>query len=129
MQVKKNNFIKEVIKVVCNLCAQVFNAASDIDLERVFGINYSQMEVVIKKIVDALPDYIFDRAYDYQLEEIKNICAREFIFFQLQERWNQPRYQEDLANFIAIFSRDIQQRLTCIQNFKSTTKEEKGDAG
>ena len=108
MQQRKAIFAKEVMQTVCHLCSQVFNAISDVDLERRFGISCQQMEIVIQKIIDALPYYIFDRAYPHQLEEIKNICAREFIFFQVQEKCNDPSYQEDLSKFINIFCRDIE---------------------
>ena len=44
-------------------------------------------------------------------EEIKTICAREFIFFQTQEKYSDPQYEVNLKNFIRIFIRDLQRKM------------------
>ena len=111
MSAKKLEFTHDVMHLINEICAVAFNIKSDEQLEKVFGINKAQMEAVVWKIISGLPDYIFERIYPRLLDEIKNICALEFIFFQVQEKWNDPRYQEDLSNFICIFSRDIQHRI------------------
>jgi len=122
MQSRKLKLTDDVIRVVRDICSVVFNISSDEQLEKGLGINHEQLEVVIKKIVNALPDNFFERVY--LLDEIKNICAREFVFFQVQEKWNDPRYEEDLANFICIFTRDMEQRFDTYKNYKSKMKEE-----
>lgn len=124
MDSKKLDFINDVIRVVRDLCEVVFNIKSSSQLESVFGITCEQMDIVINRIIDALPNHFFDHLYPQILEEIKCICAREFIFFQVQEKWSDPRYQEDLANFIHIFSRDIQQKVDQYKNYKSIMREE-----
>src|SRR3990167_6939295 len=112
MDAKKLQFADDVIHIIRDLCSVVFNIQSEDQLNKVFGITHEQLETVIKKIINALPDHMFYQLYPKILNEVKNICAREFIFFQVQERWNDPHYQEDLSNFICIFSRDIQQKIS-----------------
>lgn len=123
MNQKKLDFSREVVRTVCDLCAVVFNINSNEQLEKVFGISHQQLETVINKIIDALPDHIFIANSKMALDEIKNICAREFVFFQAQERWGDQDYQQDLANFIHIFSRDIEKQ-TSIKNYQTSMKEE-----
>jgi hypothetical protein len=109
MHPQKLAFSDDVIRVVHDVCKLVFNLQSDAEITRVFGLTHEQMTSVIQKIITELPDAIFTQKTP-QLEEIKHIFAREFIFFQVQERLDNPHYEEDLNRFIAIFSRDIQQR-------------------
>ncbi|TAK78478.1 MAG: hypothetical protein EPO11_01245 [Gammaproteobacteria bacterium] len=58
------------------------------------------------------------------MEEIKNICAREFIFFQVQEKGNEKHYQEDLTKFIEIFKRDMEQRIKAKEGNTSKIRED-----
>ena len=109
MNTRKIEFTNDVVSIVCNICTTLFNVTSDDQLCNVFGLTRTQMEEVLNRLVDTLPDGIFN--HTALTEEIKNILAREFIFFQVQERWNDAHYQDDLTNFISIFSRDIKQRI------------------
>ena len=109
MTPNKKAFTIEIANIVNNICTAVFNIASDVHFQQVFGLTKLQMEEVLSRLVDVVPDNVFD--HGPLTEEIKNIIAREFIFFQIQERWNQTHYQDDLTNFISIFSRDIKQRI------------------
>lgn len=122
---KKLAFSRSVIETVRRVCKTVFNLQSDADVVRMFGINEVQMENVINNIVDSLPDAIFEEMSLQLLEEIKYITAREYIFFQVQEKWDDPQYKEDLERFTHVFSRDIQRRIQSHQKFQVTTKEEK----
>ena len=110
MNHKKLEFFNDAIHIVKELCKLVFNISSDLEVVRIFGITNEQMEAVIRKITDQLPDDMFNRAYPQVLDEIKNIFAKEFIFFHVQERPTDPKYADDLSNFIYAFSRDIQKR-------------------
>lgn len=106
---KKLALVKDVMRTIRNLCKVVFNAGSDAQMENIFGISNKEMEAAIKKIVDALPDKLFEGNRP-KLEDLKTICAREYIFFQVQEK-DDKDYKEDLDNFIKIFSRDIETRI------------------
>lgn len=110
MQSRKLEFCQDVIRIVQDVCKLAFNLGSDNEIEKVFGMTKQDLEGVIKQISHALPETIFNRAAN-ELDEIKNIFAREFIFFQVQERCDDPQYQQDLSTFIHIFSRDIQQKI------------------
>lgn len=116
MDARKSALSDQVLDAVQHLCTVIFNAKSDKQLENVFGLTHSQLELVVKKMVNALPDALFERVSAARLDEIKEICAREFIFFQLQEKWSDPHYQEDLSHFIAIFSRDIRCKVDKLKN-------------
>lgn len=122
---KKLVFSKGVIEAVRRVCKTVFNLHNDTDVVRMFGINEVQMEEVIHKIIDSLPDTFFVQVNSQLLEELKYITAREYIFFQVQEKWDDPQYKEDLEKFIHVFSRDIQRRIGSHQKFQVTMKEEK----
>jgi len=111
MQARKLEFSNDVIRLVHDLCKLVFNSTTDHDVEKIFGITHEQLEKIIKNIVDAMPACIFE--HPQKLNEIKNIFAKEFIFFQVQEKMNDPHYPDDLSDFIKIFSRDIQKKFNC----------------
>lgn len=115
---KKDEFAHDVIRIVNDLCKLVFNLNADQDVEKVFGMTHEQLDNVIKKIVQSLPAQLFALPAQ-RLEEIKSIFAKEFIFFQVQEKLNDPNYENDLSNFIYAFSRDIQKK------FASLVQEEK----
>ncbi len=123
MDPKKLEFSDDVTHVVCDMCKLIYNLNSEVDIKRVFGMTHEQMKAVIKRIIDALPDSIFEKAYPKLLDDIKNICAREFIFFQVQEKWDDPRYQDDLTMFINVFSRDIQQRIGVQAKYQPNQRE------
>ncbi len=123
MQVRKLEFSHGVINAVKDMCKLVFNLQTDSEIARIFGITNKQMEEVIGEIIDSLPDSVFEHLYPQYFDELKSICAREFIFFQVQEKWDDPRYQDDLKKFIHVFSRDIQQRINAHKKFQSTLRE------
>lgn len=125
MSEKKLAYAKDVMNAVRTVCKTVFNLAADGDVVRMFGVSESQMEEVINKIVDSLPDIVFEQMNSQIIEEIKYITAREFIFFQVQEKWDDPFYKENLEKFIKVFSRDIQRRIVLSQKLQMTMKEEK----
>jgi hypothetical protein len=109
MSDKKIVFAQHVIDIILNLCRLTFNLKEDREVENLFGMDLSQFKHTIDKSVLDLPDAIFSLPAK-KLEEIANIFAREFIFFQVQEV-NCPKYQEDLSQFFRIFSRDIQRQM------------------
>lgn len=110
MQEKKLAFSKEVLATISKICKTVFNLQHNEDILRMFGIDQKQMENVIQKITDSLPEKIFEKGNGKLMDEIKYITAREYIFFQVQEKWDDPDYKQDLKNFIHVFSRDIADR-------------------
>lgn len=112
MQAQKLEFSNDVIRLVHDLCKLVFNTTTDHDVENIFGIKHVQLEHIITSIVEEMPDCIFEQV-PQKLNDIKNIFAKEFIFFQVQEKLNDPHYLEDLSDFIKIFSRDIQKKFNC----------------
>lgn len=122
MQAKKLNVSKDVVHIVRELCAVVFNVKTKEQLEKIFGIKLEQMEAVIQQIINALPDYLFEPPYEKKLDEIEHICAREYVFFQAQEKWGDPNYAQNLLNFTYIFSRDIQDKLKSELIASSKTK-------
>lgn len=125
MQAQKQAFALDVVNIVRDMCKTVFNLQNDQDLGRVFGISHEQLEKVICNVVDSLPDALFENTNPGVLEEMKYVCAREYIFFQIQENYNDPRYQEDLRKFIHIFSRDIRRRFVIRDNYHLSLREEK----
>ncbi|GEM_PF-2042152 len=124
MEAKKLAFADDVTHTVCDLCEVVFNIKSDAQFKGVMGMTHDQMETVIRKVIDALPDHILDKLYPNVIEDIRNICAREFLFFQVQEKGNEAHYEEDLQKFMDIFSRDIQQRIDTYKGYKAKVREE-----
>lgn len=108
---KKLETADQVVRIIRELCRLVFNVTSEAGIEKLFGLTQKQLEAGIREIVDALPDRVFQPDYRRRLEELKTICAREFIFFQVQEKVGDPNYKKDLANFVAVFSKDIEKKV------------------
>ncbi|VVC76354.1 hypothetical protein AQUSIP_16650 [Aquicella siphonis] len=125
MQAQKQAFASEVVNIVRDMCKTVFNLQNERDLARIFGITQEQMEAVIGRIIDALPEDLFNPSHQQVAEEMKYVCAREYIFFQVQEKWNDARYQDDLRKFIHIFTRDICKRFAARSKFQASLREEK----
>jgi hypothetical protein len=108
MPEQKLAFSREVFAAVQEICKTIFNLQTDAEVERMFGMTEVQMEDVIAQIVNSLPDEIFEKLNPALRDEMKYITAREYIFFQVQEGRDDPHYQENLKNFIHVFSRDMQ---------------------
>lgn len=106
----KLEFYKDVIRTVKELCQVVFNITSDDKMKSLLGITTTEVDEAIKKVIDALPTRIFEQVAKEKRDEIKMILAREFIFFQAQENKNRNAYENDLKNFIRIFTRDIERQ-------------------
>jgi hypothetical protein len=110
MQDNRLAFSNDVVQVVYDVCKMLFNLKTDKEIKKIFGIDNEKLTAIVRRVIDGLPENIFN-GDTRLLDEVKNICAREFIFFQVQERCDDPAYQEDLSKFIHIFSRDIQRRI------------------
>lgn len=109
MTLKKHEFTHDIVLTVNDICHVLFNISSEEQLYKLFGIKHDQMEKVLEQLVNSLPEWLFN--HPHLIEEVKNIAAREYIFFQVQERYDDPRFQEDFLTFINIFSRDILHKL------------------
>ncbi len=114
-------FSHGVGNVVKDTCKLAFNG----DVGKIFGITNAQLDEILNRVIDALPDSVFKDPNKTMLEEIKYICAREFIFFQVQERCDDPKYQDDLKAFIHVFAKDIEKRLNGQNKISSVMREEK----
>lgn len=106
MKMQRQQFTDEVVDAIHHILKIVFNAKSQQDIQNVVGMNDNQMTAAVNQLSDKLPETVFNQPQQ-KLEELKNICAREFVFFQVQEKPAEASYQRDLANFITIFCRDI----------------------
>lgn len=110
MDQKKLQFAQDVQHIVHELGKIIYDAHHEEDLLKILGLTKEQMHIVIRRIVNTLPDAVFDGTNKDRLEELKSICAREFIFFQAQEKWDDPDYKHNLMNFLHSFTRDITQQ-------------------
>lgn len=109
MEKKRLEFADQVLRIVYDLGRIIFDAHTSEDLQHMLGLTKEQMQIVIRRIVNTLPNEVFGLSEERQ-EEIKNICAREFMFFQAQEKWDDPNYKHNLLNFLHLFARDIKQQ-------------------
>jgi len=123
MEPNKLEFCNDAMRRVCDLCKLLFNLKTDQEVDKVFGVSQDELEKVIRKIISSLPDTIFNHGTQ-KLEEIKSIFAKEFIFFQVQEKLDDPHYQDDLIKFTYIFSRDIQRTIEADIRCSAKTEEE-----
>jgi len=124
MQSSRVEFSRAVLRIIREVGELAFNMKSDQDLEKIFGIDHARLEKIIEKISSNLPDCIFDGVNTRLKEEVENIFAREFIFFQVQEKIDNPRYEEDLNSFTQVFARDIKKRIDMYKNYKLKMQEE-----
>lgn len=111
MQITKRQFAHDVLHIIYELCRLIYNLKSSDDVENVFSAPRQQVETIISKIVNALPDDLFSQSNAHRIKDLEQILAKEFIFFQVQEKVDDSQYQTDLANFIMLFSRDIHNKL------------------
>lgn len=116
MDPKKLAFSSDVLRLIKQLGKVIFDVTASQEIENIFGLTKEQLKIVVHKIVNALPDICFAQDNTNKMEALKTIVAREFIFFQVQEKWNDPHYQTDLANFIRTFSKDIEQEFLGIRH-------------
>src|SRR5579863_8911924 len=105
MQITRRQFAQDVLLIIHEVCRVIYNLRSNQDVERVFGIAEEKLESTINTIVDSLPEELFNQENHKKIKNLEQIFAKEFIFFQIQEAANDPGYQHDLANFIALFSK------------------------
>lgn len=123
MDPKKLEFSRDVTHAVDNICKLIFNIKSTDEMNKTLGVTHEQLETTLQKMIVALPDEIFTQTPEL-LEEIKNLCAQEFIFFQVQEIGNLS-YQENLQKFIKFFSTDMKDRIEAYHKRHANMKEEK----
>lgn len=111
MQVSQQQFAQNVMHIVYQICKMVYNVHSEDDIQRIFGASKEEIENIVARTVNALPNNVFDQATKGKIKELEEIMAKEFIFFQIQEKISDPQYQNDLANFILLLARDIKKRI------------------
>lgn len=111
MQTVRKDFLQQVVHTVQELGKVIFNIHDEKELQNVFGVDLKQMQTVLERVVAALPQQFFNTQNKKMIKEVKDVCAREFIFFQVQEKWSDPSYEENLKAFINCFSRDMAKRL------------------
>lgn len=102
MHSKKEEFVKEIFYYIENICRDTLSSSEPYE-ELVFdvmGICREDLWVMLRKVVNALPDYIFlDQLPDLS-EEVCEYLSREYILFQCQEDINDPCFANNLENFI-----------------------------
>jgi|GEM_PF-5425204 len=101
MNNKREQFANELFKYILDICQkQLSDHESQTQLVDVLGIEQQDLLIILKKIVVALPDYIFlDQLPDIYSEVLEYI-TKEYILFQSQENIKDPYFSDDLINFI-----------------------------
>lgn len=111
MPITKYQFAKDVLQSVYDLCKVVYGIDKKEEVQRIFGISFQKLDEIVRKVVNALPDELFMQENKARIKEIEQILAKEFIFFEVQERIDDPQYTNDLENFILLFARDMHTKL------------------
>lgn len=111
MRSTKPSLVEAIMKMIKRIAELAFNARTDAQLKKIFSLNEAEIKATIEHLLDAVPEQFILHLSVAQKNEFVNICAREFVFFQVQEKINSARYHTVLQQFIALFSRDIQSRL------------------
>lgn len=124
MSPSKKEFSQSVTTNICRLSRLLFNANSDENLLIIFRLDKSAIELTIQKIVDHFPNDYFNSLSANQLREMESILAKEFIFFQVQEKDNEKKYQNHLLHFSEVFVRDMQKRFKVNHKSPDKMKEE-----
>jgi len=106
----RKKFIKEWSDYISDICQNTLsdNKTHDNVLD-VLGIYKKDLSTILKKIVVALPDYIFLKQLPDIYGEVIEYLTREYIFFQCQEDIEKPYFANNLANFIYEISTTINQ--------------------
>lgn len=111
MPITKFQFAQDVLQSVYDLCKVVYGVKNKEEIQRIFGVNFEKLDEIVRKVVNALPDELFMQDNKARIKEIEQILAKEFIFFEVQERTDDPQYANDLENFILLFARDMHLKL------------------
>lgn len=102
MHSRKERFVEEIFYYIENICQDTLSDYEPRE-ERTFavlGIHSKDLWVILRKVVNALPDYIFlDQLPDLYTEVCEHL-SREYILFQCQEDVNDPYFANNLENFI-----------------------------
>jgi len=111
MNDKKEKFAKEIFHYVSKICQDQLSN-HEVQDDRVFdalGISKKDLQTILKKIVVALPDYIFLSQLPDLYNEVSEYLAREYILFQCQEDIGDPYFADNLVNFIYGINNTINQ--------------------
>ena len=111
MNARKEKFVTDIFDYIANICQ---NQPSDYEVadDRVFdvlGIGKKDLKTILKKIVVALPDYIFLSQLPNIYDEVLEYLTKEYILFQCQEDINSPDFVNNLINFIYEIINEINQ--------------------
>lgn len=102
MHTRREKFAKDIFIYISDICQ---NQLSDNEVveNRVFdvlGISKKDLQIILKKIVVALPDYIFLPQLPDLYNEVLGYLSVEYVLFQCQEDVEDPYFVDDLINFI-----------------------------
>ena len=111
MNTEKKLFVTELSKYISDIsCKQLSNFSSvDKAIYDILGMSKKDLDIILEKIVIALPDYIFVQHLS-NLHLIRKLSGlrqgvlehltKEFILFHAQEDINSTYYADNLVNFI-----------------------------
>lgn len=106
----RKKFVEEAFDYISNICENTLsNSKTNDRILDVLGIYKKDLHIILKKIVVALPDYIFLKQLAYIYREVMEYLSREYIFFQCQEDIESPYFANNLTNFIYEVSNVINQ--------------------
>ncbi|MBU0743960.1 MAG: hypothetical protein KKE11_01120 [Gammaproteobacteria bacterium] len=102
MNTRKEKFAKDLFYYVSDISQNHLSdhESRDSKFSNVMGVCQKDLWMIIRKIVTALPDYIFLKQLSELHNEVLEYVAREYILFQCQENIDDPSFANNLANFI-----------------------------
>jgi hypothetical protein len=106
----RKEFVEEASEYISNICQNTLSDSKNHDrVLDVLGIYKKDLHIILKKIVVALPDYIFLKQLPDIYSEVMEYLSREYILFQCQEDIESPYFANNLANFIYEVTNTINQ--------------------
>lgn len=100
MHIKKEKFAEKINNYVINVCNQLSDCRVENKIFDVLGINKKDLKLILRKIINALPEYIYIQEYSELYNKLFEHLAREYILFQAAEKIDDQFFIDNLSNFI-----------------------------
>src|SRR5690349_12568184 len=109
MHPRKEIYAQEVYHLVGMICKQM-SEPTKAAIPTVLNITNNDAQIIINKIMIALPDCYFYNANAAKLYDMLAFISKNLILFQAQEHFEEEDYAYNLINFISSLSQSIAKR-------------------
>ncbi len=110
----KEAVAKDILNIVQKTCSDVLcptEVKTNDPVQWALNLNFEEANIVLKKIVNAMPDSFFIHESPLLEENLRQLVAKEYILFQTQENIKDKRYSDFLMRFIYEIIEEVNQKV------------------